>query len=987
MATTDQDIKNLTNALEKMAHLLEGVGGEFDATRTRADSFAKQTKRNLESVENSVKSLLGQMATTSKLFREAVSIIPDTLSKSFGSSFKTIGRFENQIYLSSVRLSVLNKEFISIGRTQQIYRGHIDAITKATYLSTLEAKSLFDQLNSGFTGIKTEATVKQIADITINMSKLGLTAEETQKKIQAMGNALNFNQMKRALAGNASSKDMGDLFVGATTGVISNEAFFTATEANSRNKMYGGRETAELDARRSQVSGNRAFAEAQAITQNSAARGIVTLGIEADRLGIEFASLTAKVEVLSEVMGSAAKIVTPFVGSIEYTKTLPGLFGGVKSSIFKKGGGDAMSAASGLAGLAGGRAGGAIARATGNVVDVYVVNMPGSIGSGVGASGNSATGPLASGGAVAATGMAARLAPAAKLLRGAKLPIIGGLIAGGLTAADPDFEGATNKIGAGVLSGGMTTLGMAGGAAAGASLGAAGGPVGIAAGTIIGGIIGSGIGDIVGTKVAHALYGSGKTSKEDRIEEPYERKKREMELAAAGNVNNGDDYSQLLSNLEESVNKFGLMAQAAEKVSSSIGAAVSLMGQIPALADTATSAINKQVSLKSEEIKMLDDQIGKMEEQYRIATEKNEIDKANSIRMSLDEVQSKRQTKYYEQQLLSVEGIKRPFEDRIKLQQVSGDLASAELERNKALRMGIGVNYEDTKRVVQALGAKLAIEKQEVVALEKQARIEKDPIVRKQLEMEAAQAQQRALQTETKMLEEARSMREGYLDSLEETVAGLGAYAKILPKQGRGNQFFADSPSLGRVATSDANAAISSQSAIRFGPTGLMISQDQIESFSNQQKAYSRYNDSFLYNLQPTTDQLYGNGSGAMNSRQIQMASLGGIVGGSNQTYGPGGVSFNPSLNNSNPLSGEGNLNKFISAIKMGDDTFSTRDMMFISDADKQAKLAGFAGVSSTNYTHGVDGPNIGKLTIVIQNTDGSAFPIEVPVNMNVNSS
>lgn len=959
----EQDLNRLIDRLDKLIDLQQGVAGEFDAMTTKVDRFGEKGEQSANRARSAFKKFYEDLAITSKFVKDSITVIPNTLEQSFGRSFKTIGQFENQIFIASKRLEAMNRGYSDVARTQKIYRDQIEAITRATFLSRQESKALFDQLNYGFKGIKTDSTIRQITNITTNLGRLGLTAEEVQRKIQQVGNAVDFAEMRRALEGGASRGDMRKLAMARRLGLISRDALFTAQESQNaalNRNMTDPRQTAVRDAARTQSGENRRFAEMEAVTQEKIAQAYVDLGTVTNRLGENIAELTSKLDMLSTISGDFSKIASTIGGAGSYAK---GMFGGF-------GGGPAgrQSLAGSAMALAGGKLGGSAALLTGNATPVFVVNMPGGgISTIAGRAGATAAGGVtaAAGGAAAAAGagitaaqmaagrrsisllgndlsrmaygtraivnpwamganaptMGARVGEIGSRLRvgaragsiggagasmGARsVPIVGALLAGGIEASRDDYQGAGNKLGAGAT----TTVGTLGGAAMGAAIGTAIAPV---IGTAIGGIAGGLLGSFGGSRAARAIFGKdnekGVSYDNDRLDKIREEAEIARSIMALqkdinGTLRTGTDHvGELTSKLEEAEVQFGLMAMAADKVASSISGAVSTMGQFPGLADQTAGAMQYQASIMNHQLLLMAKQENILAKNLQLAIQRGDEEEIYIAQMDLAEMQSQRINKYYQQQQILIESIKKPFEDRIKLQQINVDLASAELERNKALRLGIGINYRDQVRLVATLADKVKLEKQAADALMQQAKMAQDPAVRKQLEMEAAQAQQRALQSETKMLEEAKSMREGYLDSLEETVAGLGAYAKILPKQGFGNQFFADTPSLGRVADSDASAAQASQEPVRFGMQGPMITDSIVEGFERGIEAYSKYNESYLWNLQQTIEQAYGpggaSGGAILGSQQIQMANMSsygmpnapGAMPGAGQTYGQGGM-------------------------------------------------------------------------------------------------
>lgn len=210
--------------------------------------------------------------------------------------------------------------------------------------------------------------------------------------------------------------------------------------------------------------------------------------------------------------------------------------------------------------------------------------------------------------------------------------------------------------------------------------------------------------------------------------------------------------------------------------------------------------------------------------------------------------------------------VDRGLKDITRVQEQSSKLSDAQLNYARATRLGIGVDYQLTVQNVQQKQKLAAIEGKRAEQYEQMSKSSK--VTKEEAQEYAYRANEaRIKQTElsTQAAESAKAVREGYLDAMSAAVFGAGAFAKILPKMGFGNQMFAPAMALGMQGS----RGISSPLGI--GMAGAKVSGGYL---SEQQRLQSQ-----IWSTQNFSPNIWALNSNAMGGLGTIEAQINGIQG------------------------------------------------------------------------------------------------------------
>lgn len=756
------------------------------------------------------------------------------LDRSFGGAFKTVGEFENKIFLTSQSLKAMGAQMGSLTSIQKTYSSGIDDISSKTLLSRKESELLFGSLLKGMKGARggietlkdgtkvftgQAAALKSLATMS---AQLGGSYEETAQKAQRLGQAMSqYAEVQKMIEeikkGGMSGSSMSQLVLMGEMNPQMQQQIQDMMELNEnigRGKAGVGRESFVIGKETQQQKAN---AELK-IQQDLVKKELVKLTQQLSKSTYAWTESNSALMSSMMVWGKGLEIAGGVALGVGGGMMGAGAVGSRLAG--GRGGGKMFAAAAGLLPGAFGSLGGAAGVASGSVTPVFVTNA-GAIGKGMmggggfgGRKGSWLKKALGIGAvAVGTAGAAAAGAYGASSLYGA------------WEQGDPEYRGMSaeekqRKIG------GIKKKGFIGGAisglATGAGIGAMGAnPFTVIAGALIGGVVGA-----LGTMSIADFFDKNKGAKA-AVKEPIEQSaavdKERQKLGKA--------YSLLMQGIQEARRATAFTIQKAQfaagaagtEAGAFAGGGVGFRGQAgaamqkqaaamqteavqrrtvaAAMKDTGEKGfgadLQKQIENAKQEMSLLTDEVA-------IGAKKSQIAGLVEQEKNLQLTASKELAAALN---LEIGAFKKNMEAAVQeskaLQESAAaqtSYASAMRDYHNELRLGIGVSYKDQLNVVKALKTEASAAWHEVSATQKlydKAMGSGNLKEAKTLEIELRKQEAKAIQKETAALREAKGMREGYLDAIKAEVFGMGGYTEFVAERGSGAQFFGEAAGVG----------------------------------------------------------------------------------------------------------------------------------------------------------------------------------------------
>ncbi len=761
MAGTTQNMQNLTRATEEAA-----VG------------FGKLSKMLGESSQklSQIAYLTGRTASGLSKALQAPLSVSNKFIGAFDDATKTVANFENAVYLGGQQMAIFTSNIRTTEQGMQVYRKALDKATEGTKLTTLQSQKLFQTLLDGFQGIPTADIVDDFASIQNAVAKLGLSAEETQKKIQQLNAVVGkYGELRRAMAKGDTKTATSIAGSLALEGKLDVGGY--ATVAQVMAQRGAGNQARSM--------ANRRF-EAEARIGMAAQETAFAIGrSDVAQLGLTGAAYAASgQEWMAQIPGYGNT-----AAGLSVLEGLGSLFGG-GGGLSALTGGRGAGGAGGVGGAGGGDGTARLGTAT-NPMYVIVVS-----GGGGGAAGSALE--LAQTAGILGKGGAGNLL--------GKIPGVGMLSSlGTLGAKGVPLTGAIGTkfgaAGAGTALGGAATLGalaaaIAGIAAIGQSLTAE-----------------QKVGSVGKLGVGHNFLSSW--TKSMGIQRLMGAPSAEEEAAAMGPVVSAQDYTKVRGEVEDIAaqilnwrNNNAILLEKTKEIASiysSMESAVS--GRVGYSADAAKFAQAEAESLR-QNITLRQEELSLLKQRYEQALAGGDEAAALAAKKAMLDVESElysMSVKRADQELRSKTAV---LDAAYELQRQEMELSKVIRDRNIEARLGIGVSYEDQLKIVQDIAGQIPILEQKMkqqlnaAAKERAKGTAEGRAAALDFEKQAKDTQIQIEQTKVEFFKESKAVREGYLDAFKENVFGAGGFAKILPKVGAGNQFFADIAPLGGVGQS-----------------------------------------------------------------------------------------------------------------------------------------------------------------------------------------
>jgi len=783
--------------------------------------------------------------------------VMDHLHNKFDKQFKVTKDYFQILSQSAMTFGTYTGGLRSAVLLQDNFQKTLEKIRNESYLTTPQAQALFDTIQKGYRGVRDDSALNSMSDLTAELSRTYVTAEEATKAFQDLQSAASkYAEVKNMLykGDNLSDEKMMQML---NAGALNYEQIERIREVRQmrnaspedRATFERGRERATNVQRENQAYGEREFRENLATADNKIAQSYLSLSKGFNSLGIELDKTIGGLRALSGILGDLSILSGGMSGGIEIggnRMLARASRGKIAAGVAAPSVLNALSQFSKgkVMGGVGSLLGGGVAAAgieSGAVTPVYITGSAIPIGG---------SGPLdaalgAMGGGVGWKTILTRIGvPLATAAAGTWLTT---KLYSDIEEHDPEYNGVSKERKAESMRK-INKWGWIGGMVAGAGTGAALGALGanpftIVAGALIGGISGA----LGGASLADAMDSPEKINnslesikdKSKDIFGKWQEINQEFEFSIEFSKQMQQAYGGVVGELSGMTG----LGQRAEQAA---------MGQLSALKDQLSSELKKEASYDEEFIKPITAEVNAnladpnfvsnkmkiLEEQIKAAAaaeinpEGTDQDRENARQRRLSLERNKRKAsedpEFFRNQererlvslehgkealhlsniALSYKNMKSEIEaalvserDLVEQKKIEADLARSEVELSREARLGMGVDYQLTLKNIAAVNEQLVAENNVLSVMKEQYNAEKDKKSDKAIYLlKQIQKEQTTINNlDRERLALAKDIREGYLQAFDAAVIGAGAFAQLLPKEGFGHQYFANTPTLGGV--------------------------------------------------------------------------------------------------------------------------------------------------------------------------------------------
>jgi len=802
-----KEMRTSDGASRSMEKLGSEAGHTADAMKKASDAAERGSKKLKEygqTFEDAGKHM--KSAGANLLLFVGAAALPTRAAKqigdAFGSAFERVGKFEQSIYMSSQSMRAMSGSISSLVSAQNIYKDQIQKITSLNLISREASEKVFSSMMEGFKGIRTKDSVSEIGDLAKAFVSLGGSAEAAGRLAEkSMGEFYKMAEARKALLeakeGKLGQKEFMALMAGNAIGAVSDNFMQTllqvqtdATQRGGKKFDATGREAFIRSQQKAASVEDASFRVQQEITKLAVPKAAMDLSTLLNRQVEGLAAMYAQVlvvtkgfEMLGTALGGGGFAVSGF-GSMMKTKAAAGGGDSAIGGIVQKG----LSKIPGISNIVNFMSeGNAIDVRVVNFADMAMYNIGGKLGMGVGSSG------IPPGGS---PGIPPVMGWGKKMKVGGVVGGVGGLVMGGASGY-AEYRSLKEQ---GISAEGAAAAALKKGATV-AAFTVAGSIIGSVipgVGTILGGMVLGTVGNVVGDAWANKSL----EKERERLAKEGEKEEKKDNRSPA-DINRAD----FIGRVQAAKQKAFLPLQTE-------GALEKQYGSMAATSEQNIGYMLQSGHLMEEQSKALKNQIQShqvildMYDQFIVEARKaNDLESLRALEVMKSEAEAAKFDAQVKSFNISLQASVRGVDALLRIQESVTGEATALRDLHKTMRMGIGVSYEDTIRVVNSLVQESRQKYQRAQQFEEQAakaRLEGTPEGDKNAEqalLDARLARADAMRKEAQAYEEAHAMREGYLDALRSEMSDAGGYASIIPTRGVGNQWFATSMATGSADT------------------------------------------------------------------------------------------------------------------------------------------------------------------------------------------
>jgi hypothetical protein len=826
----------LNNTINSTANSTSNYSNTLDENNKAIDDNVKKQKENqiaLDKTLDKLTTLSSTLSTMSSLSVAPVKAI-SSISGSFDLAFKTASSFEQSIFKTSNTLRNYSREYVGLKASQDSYRQTLRQIVEGTQtFASIDADKIFAQLSEGFTGVKDSNFQDTVKNITMAVGNLDGTVDSAAKRISTLHQAFSkYSEVKKMMdeisKGQNLEQNVGLAFSLQQAGKIDVSARDSLIEMarnqiESPGKLASRGSAFERENRTRRAAENFNVSYSEELSSRPIAAATKDLAKNGYQILETNKEAVAKLSETNFILDGVASVMGLGAGGIGNYRNNTGREGSnlnpataQTNNIAKQSLQIAQMTAQQL-----GFSGAAMAAAlplSNDSVRVWVVNQTMPISPGV--QGTNPT-PIGTNNGSSAPTLTKGGALLSGIKSGAKFGGIMSFAMGGIGAASTYFDERNKNLSTGektklaVAEGGSTAIGIAGGSIVGAIgggiLGMIGGPPGAVAGAKIGSMIGpmilSSFISSGAKKILNKALGIEEKKPEQKDEKLSDSQRQQAERLQKL-IDKSNKYNEILY-------QTNLGIELATEKASSLGNIASSLSSLLGMSSLLSGFYDAQIeSLKSANVLIMQ---GTSELQSQISDLQNDLkntpvgdkEKVRALQVEIDAKQKAIYEKQstYASNLLSInqQVIAKATQENINKLQVAettSQYSKVLRDLHTVQRVGIGMSYTDTVNVIKNLAEQKNLHeanRENLLQQAEQIRQGKQQGDIVTVVNAALKEEIQAKSLEKDIFEEAKAMREGYLEAMREEMSLSGGFSSFIAKQGYGDHMFENSQKLGGV--------------------------------------------------------------------------------------------------------------------------------------------------------------------------------------------
>jgi len=267
----------------------------------------------------------------------------------------------------------------------------------------------------------------------------------------------------------------------------------------------------------------------------------------------------------------------------------------------------------------------------------------------------------------------------------------------------------------------------------------------------------------------------------------------------------GGELDSITAKLQTWQNNQGMILESLGGIKDIYSQLGSVVGSNVGYSTSAAKFAEAQAEAIKSEIPILQQKLSILKEQYDIAISEGDETEALMAKEAMLKIDSQIYTLTKNRADSELKSKTTVLDAQMELQKQEVSLSKIIRDRNIEARLGMGISYSDQLDIIKDVAAQIPVLESKMQSMLQQAAKERESgnmEAALDFEKQAKDVRIEIEQTKIDFFKESKSIREGYLDAFKENVFGAGGFAKILPKVGSGNQFFADIAPLGGTGRS-----------------------------------------------------------------------------------------------------------------------------------------------------------------------------------------
>jgi len=309
--------REASSAKDKVSPLKNEIDGASASVGKMSKGLSEATK-NVEYFGTSTKAfkLASDGAALLATGITGVLGVMDHLHNKFDKQFKITKDYYQILSQSAMTFGTYNGGLKSSIELQDSFQKTLEKIKNESYLTTPQAQALFNTIQSGYKGIRDDSALKSMSDLTAELSRTYVTAEEATKAFQDLQSASSkYAEVKKMLYSHEDLSE-GKMMQMLVSGALSYQEIERMREVQStrnaspedRARFEEGRGKATQVQRENQSYQERGFRESLETSNSSIAQGYLESSKRANDFGERMAETIGPLRAFTGALGDFAAL-------------------------------------------------------------------------------------------------------------------------------------------------------------------------------------------------------------------------------------------------------------------------------------------------------------------------------------------------------------------------------------------------------------------------------------------------------------------------------------------------------------------------------------------------------------------------------------------------------------------------------------------------------------------------------------------------------